>query len=110
MNNHAQQTFHCCGTVAKVSQAVEDWVGKQNRWKVVSIDQQPGRAKIHLTRTTPLMRFTDDIRLVIQPHRSGVQIQSESQSRVGKGDLGQNPRNLKELSHAWQRLPPSDAG
>jgi uncharacterized protein (DUF1499 family) len=50
-----------------------------------------------LTRTTPVMRFTDDIDVVLRAEGNSTRVQAESQSRVGKGDLGQNPRNLKEL-------------
>lgn len=57
--------------------------------------------EIHLVRTTKLMRFKDDIRVKLTEQGSGkIEISAESQSRVGKGDLGQNPRNLRELFSA----------
>ena len=43
------------------------------------------------------MRFTDDIVVVLRTEGDLTRVQAQSQSRVGKGDLGQNPRNLKEL-------------
>lgn len=51
----------------------------------------------HLVRTTGLMGYRDDIWLVVLPRDDGVTVLGESRSRVGKGDLGQNPRNLVEI-------------
>jgi uncharacterized protein (DUF1499 family) len=52
---------------------------------------------LHFVRTTPLMRYKDDIRVRIVPAASGSRVSAESRSRIGRGDLGQNPRNLREL-------------
>ncbi len=53
----------------------------------------------HLVRTTRLMRYRDDIWIVVQEHDAEkLRAAIESRSRVGKGDLGQNPRNIKELN------------
>jgi uncharacterized protein (DUF1499 family) len=49
------------------------------------------------------MRYKDDIRLSIKPADSGSLLSAESRSRVGRGDLGQNPRNLRELLGAIRR-------
>ena len=52
----------------------------------------------HLVRTTGLMGYRDDVWLVVEDAGAeGVRLHGESRSRVGKGDLGQNPRNLREL-------------
>lgn len=47
--------------------------------------------------TTPWMRFRDDVTLRIVPEGTGARLDAESRSRIGKGDLGQNPRNLRAL-------------
>ena len=52
---------------------------------------------MNLIRVTPIMRFTDDITVILRNEKEGTRVKATSQSRVGKGDLGQNPRNLKEL-------------
>lgn len=58
---------------------------------------------IHLVRTTGLMGYRDDIWLVIEPtDDGGARLHADSRSRVGKGDLGQNPRNLRELLAALE--------
>jgi len=62
--------------------------------------------EIHLIRTTPIMRFKDDIYVRLAPGEAEgtTTIHVRSQSRLGRGDLGQNPRNIRELlqrlSHA----------
>jgi hypothetical protein len=71
---------------------------------------------MRLTRTTSLFRFVDDITVTISSVEidaasaendasgdgssgasRGSRIEVRSQSRIGKGDLGQNPRNIREL-------------
>lgn len=61
----------------------------------------------HLVRTTSLMRYRDDIWLIAAPlaeddavsgGNEKLRLHVESRSRVGKGDLGQNPRNIRELN------------
>ncbi|MBX7165766.1 MAG: DUF1499 domain-containing protein [Pirellulales bacterium] len=69
------------------------------RWAVAdrTVSATAG-ARLAFVRTTPLMRFKDDIVITISPlPEGGVIVDAESKSRVGKGDLGQNPRNIKEL-------------
>ena len=71
------------------------------RWKVQSADPKAGI--IHATHKTFLWRFVDDIHLRFEPDPHGCRITAHSQSRVGKGDLGQNARNLKELARTLRR-------
>lgn len=57
-----------------------------------------GEMQFHLVRKTALLGFKDDIWVVAEPIASCKTIlHFESRSRVGKGDLGQNPRNIQEL-------------
>ena len=79
------------------------WVTSNRIWEFQSEAKEDGTIKLHLTRTTRVLRFVDDIHVEFQPHSSGVIVQAISQSRVGKGDLGQNPRNLLELTKALIR-------
>ncbi|QDV33374.1 DUF1499 domain-containing protein [Tautonia plasticadhaerens] len=71
------------------------------RWTVVAAYED--RGMIHATHTTRLWRFTDDVHLAFEPDSRGSLVSARSQSRVGKGDLGQNARNLKELSRRLHR-------
>jgi uncharacterized protein (DUF1499 family) len=65
------------------------------RWQVKDVDAQAGT--IHATHRTRVFRFVDDVRIRLEPTEGGTRIRARSQSRIGKGDLGQNRRNLIEL-------------
>jgi uncharacterized protein (DUF1499 family) len=56
---------------------------------------------IQATRTTRIFHFVDDVSILLEPSAGGTAISARSASRVGRGDLGQNRRNLGEL---WQAL------
>jgi uncharacterized protein (DUF1499 family) len=71
--------------------------GKLPRWELADQSEADGVAKLHFIRTTGLWKFKDDIHVQIESTPGGSQLSAESRSRVGKGDLGQNPRNLREL-------------
>lgn len=82
---------------SELANRVEAAAAALPRWKVISRSGDDNGIQIHLTRTTPLWRFVDDIRVTIKPENGRTVLRATSQSRVGKGDLGQNPRNLREL-------------
>ena len=52
---------------------------------------------VMFVRTSRLFRFKDDITMRIEDQGRERVVTGESRSRVGKGDLGQNPRNLRRL-------------
>tara|TARA_R110002049_G_scaffold47902_3_gene138518 strand:+ start:36156 stop:36608 length:453 start_codon:yes stop_codon:yes gene_type:complete len=89
-----------------VADRISEWTASKSGWELVGEEEKPDDSiRLHLTRTTRVFRFVDDIHVTIaaerhgedsDPHRSIVT--ASSQSRVGKGDLGQNPRNLKQLA------------
>ena len=64
------------------------------RWRVEATDAQAGT--LHAVRTTRL-GFRDDIHLRLEALAGGTRVHARSASRVGKGDFGQNRRNLLEL-------------
>jgi uncharacterized protein (DUF1499 family) len=74
------------------------------RWQVEAIDAAQGI--LEATRRTRLWGFIDDVTLRLEPTPTGTRIHARSQSRIGKGDLGQNRRNLLELFRALQRTAP----
>jgi uncharacterized protein (DUF1499 family) len=65
------------------------------RWRVETTDAAAGT--ITATRRTRLFRFTDDVTIRLEPIASGTRVHVRSKSRVGKGDFGQNRRNVMEL-------------
>lgn len=65
------------------------------RWTLVSAEEST--RVIEAERTTR-MGFVDDVRIEIGPVTEFVaQVHMRSASRVGKGDLGQNARNIDEF-------------
>ena len=85
------------GDPPSVAEKIRQWANQQPRWHFESVQDEGGMLVVHLTRATRLFRFIDDIHVKLVPSDEGTQIRAQSQSRVGKGDLGQNPRNLKAL-------------
>jgi uncharacterized protein (DUF1499 family) len=81
----------------QAAEAVAHAIATLPRWQVAG-RQGP---VIRATRTTRLFRFVDDVLLLLEPAGGGTRIQARSASRVGRGDLGQNRRNLAEL---WRAL------
>src|SRR5689334_1269564 len=82
---------------------VEAAVAGLPRWRVESADAAAGT--VTATRRTRLFRFTDDVTIRLEPVAAGTRVHARSQSRVGKGDFGQNRRNVMELFAA---LRPAD--
>jgi uncharacterized protein (DUF1499 family) len=93
--------------VAEAIPQVTSAVAALPRWAIVEANTPAGT--LHVTRRTLVWRFTDDVRLRFEPTADGgCRILGESRSRVGKGDLGQNARNLKELRAALERAGLAD--
>lgn len=101
------------GSVQDAADRIRQWTETNSKWDWVSEEQAGSdpaggdRRRIQLTRTTPLLKFVDDITVELtanpaeqNPTSQNVIVNATSQSRVGKGDLGQNPRNLIELTTA----------
>ena len=69
------------------------------RWRVVAADAEAGT--LHAIHFTRLWRFVDDVHLRFESRPAGgTRVTARSQSRIGKGDLGQNARNLRALTAA----------
>ncbi len=63
----------------------------------------PEGDEVRAVRKTRLFRFKDDVTARVHPDPDGARLQLKSASRLGRGDLGQNPRNLEELLRAIDR-------
>jgi uncharacterized protein (DUF1499 family) len=77
---------------------VEAVIRRLPRWRVENVDALAGT--VTATRTTRLWRFVDDIVVRCEATASGTRVHARSRSRVGKGDFGQNRRNLRQLLDA----------
>src|SRR5437879_2640946 len=77
---------------------VEATVRGLARWHVEAVD--PAGGVVRATRRSRLWRFVDDVVVRLEATPGGTRVHARSQSRLGKGDLGQNRRNLLELFRA----------
>ena len=70
-------------------------------WNLVNSEDNVLRA----VRMTRLLRFKDDITVRAYPgaRPDHSRLEIHSASRLGKSDLGQNPRNLQELAGALEK-------
>lgn len=78
-------------------------------WELAGREVTADEITLRFVRTTRLLRFKDDITVHIRLASDNQQpaqyeVFAESQSRVGKGDFGQNPRNLAELMDTLRTL------
>ncbi len=86
----------------KVADRVEQWAATRPNWSFESREQSGDEVHVHLTHRTAVLRFVDDIHVRLTEEDGGTRVDAESRSRFGKGDLGQNPRNLRELRKGLQ--------
>jgi len=76
----------------------------------------PSQLELGAVVTTPLLRFTDDVKVKILPSSEPgtVRLLVRSRSRLGRGDLGANTRHLLDLyaalgRHAGELAPAAPA-
>lgn len=87
----ARSTEDVAGLVRETAEGLDGWEVAEET------SPDPGSLTIHLVRTSTLFGFADDVEVRILDRGFFRLVEAESRSRVGKGDLGQNPRNLKAL-------------
>lgn len=104
--------FETSATPLQAANAVAEFANASDHWRVANERALPADAPIanevgapaesvHLVRTTGLMGYEDDVWLIVEALADDrIGLHAHSQSRVGKGDLGQNPRNLREMLDA----------
>lgn len=83
--------------VAPAADRVAGAIAGLRGWRVI------GRRDgvVQATRTTRIFHFVDDVSILLEPAAGGTAVSARSASRIGRGDFGQNRRNLAEL---WQAL------
>lgn len=87
---------------------VADRLRSLPRWRIEAVD--PSAGTLHATHRTLVFRFVDDVHVRVEPAPTGSRVHARSRSRIGKGDLGQNRRNLRMLLRALQTDRKSEAG
>ena len=98
------RTWECAQPPEKVEQVIADFVLQNSAWNFADSSKEFGVLRLSLTRTTRFLRFVDDVQIILQTSDNGTQVDITSRSRLGKGDLGQNPRNIRELMQALQEV------
>lgn len=81
------------GAPGEAFETVKRAAAGMKNWRVES--EAPTELK--LTRRTGIIGFIDDVTVTIVPAGNELLLHAASRSRVGKGDLGQNRRNILEL-------------
>ncbi len=81
----------------EVAAAVRRAVAGLPGWRLAAEERGAGAITLRCERTTRLFRFTDDIVVRVEDQGAVRVVSAVSRSRLGRGDLGQNPRNLKQL-------------
>lgn len=66
-------------------------------WEYSNACDEMGARKLQFTRTCPYLQVIDDVTVTIFSRDDEVVISATSESRSPWGDLGRNPRNLKQL-------------
>ncbi len=84
-------------SLSEVASALRQTLALLPNWSWASDSTAGGVLTVRLVRTTKLLRFKDDVTVRVVDEGSERVIHAVSRSRVGKADLGQNPRNLREL-------------
>ncbi|MDQ3387268.1 MAG: DUF1499 domain-containing protein [Actinomycetota bacterium] len=97
--NSARVTREYPISASKLLDGFQQAIEKLPRWEIESRNVD----NIEATRKTAIFRFTDDVTVVVEAHGDGSRAVISSSSRVGKGDLGQNPRNVEALLEAVER-------
>lgn len=85
-----------------VMEATRKAVRNLTRWRFISFDAES--CVIHLEHDTPVITFTDDVRLHLTEKNGATIVQGASGSRVGEWDFGVNERNLREILFELDRL------
>lgn len=73
-------------------------VSRMPRWTLVST--RPAQGEIRVEATTRLFRFVDDVTIRCAEQNGVTVVNVRSASRVGRGDFGQNARNIRAFFDA----------
>ena len=83
-------------------------VSRMPRWTVVS--SRPEHGDIRVEARTLLLRFVDDVVIRVAEQGGGTVVNVRSASRVGRGDFGQNARNVRAFFAELDRQMEIGAG
>lgn len=85
-------------SVERIADAAKSVADSNADWEFIETNFDQQSSKIEMVHVTRLMKYRDDVTLMVEPVGNGTAlIHFRSASRIGKGDLGQNPRNIRTL-------------
>ena len=93
------------GDAAALQQAIEAAIATRNTcgqsWRLTGTTLTPDGG-FTVRAEVPVLFYTDDLEVGVQPGPDGAywQVDVTSRSRVGKSDLGENRRHVKQLLNA----------
>lgn len=76
-------------------------VHRMPRWSLVS--HQPATGEIRVEARTLVWRFVDDILIRVRVRADDAIVEVRSASRIGRGDFGQNARNIRSFLQELDR-------
>ena len=80
---------------AEVLSAVESVIRERERWSVSRVDGERGLVEAEVRTKT--VQFVDDLSVEVTAEDGRTGVSAHSRSRVGRGDLGQNARTIREF-------------
>jgi len=87
--------------VALVFDAALHAVDRMPRWTLVSYQQESG--EIRAEARSLIFRFVDDVVIRVIPQDASTVVSIRSASRIGRGDFGQNARNIRSFFEELDR-------
>jgi len=83
--------------MGEVFDAAMHAVSRLSRWTLVGDDESKG--EIRVEARSRLWRFVDDITIRLADREGTTVVDVRSASRVGRGDFGQNARNIRRFQN-----------
>jgi hypothetical protein len=84
-------------STADLVEAARAAAGRIRTWDHIGQAVEGNTTLVLFVRTSRIWKFKDDIIIIIEDLGSERMVSGKSASRVGVGDLGQNPRNLRRF-------------
>ncbi len=81
----------------EVVDAIQEAADRIKNWEFIGAARMDSSTMVVFERTSRVWRFKDDIILRVEDLGERCRLGGESRSRIGYGDLGQNPRNLRRI-------------
>jgi len=84
-------------SVAEMNEAVRRAASRIRDWEYVGEAGDGNTTRIVFVRTSRIWRFKDDVVIRVEDLGDRRVVTGEARSRIGFGDLGQNPRTLRRF-------------